>query len=156
MIPRMLGVVNAFILSLTLSTNAYAALATADVLFDWSTFEFTTTGDLSVNMVAPMGDDGGACADGAPCDSGSTIGFGDLNLSSIGTSSNASLVTTADLINASAATTLGFGSSTFERFFSFEALSGSGSLTLSVDVVLQAEVRGAGSFADAKLSSDTR
>ena len=103
-----------------------------------------------------MGDDGGACADGAPCDTGSTTGFGGLNLSSIGPSSNASMVTTTDLIDVSAATTLGFGSSTFERFFSFEALSGSGSLTLSVDVVLQAEVRGAGSFADAKLSSDTR
>jgi len=150
MIPRLVGVIHAGLLSIAFSTNAYAALATSSVMFDWSTFDFSTTGDLAVTMTDPMGDDGGACADGAPCDRGDTTGFGGLDLSSIGPSSSAGLVTTTDLIDASANTTLGFGSATFERSFSMEALSGSGTLSLSVDIALQAEVQGAGTTADAE------
>jgi len=150
MISRFFTALNVGLLGFVISTNTHAALASANVTFDWTTLNVTVSDNLSVIMIGPMGDDGGACADGAPCDSGSTTSFGGLNLSSIGPSSNASLMTTADLIDASAATTLGFGSSTFERFFSFEALFGSGSLTLSVDVVLQSEVQGAGSSADAE------
>lgn len=150
MAARCFGVLNACILFISFTTNAYAALASADTSFDWSTFNFTTTGDLSVTMIAPMGDDGRTCGDGAPCEDGVTTGFGGLDLSSIGPSSSASLVTTANLIDASATTTLGFGGATFERFFSMEALSGSGSLSLSVDVELQAEVQGASTVADSE------
>lgn len=130
--------------SIVFSTNTYAALATGRAIFDWSTFDYSTTGDLAVTMADPMGDDGGVCADGAPCDNGVTTDFGGLDLSSIGPSSSASLLTTTDLIDASASTSLGFGNAIFERFFSFEALSGSGDLSLSVDVEIQAEVQGAG------------
>jgi hypothetical protein len=150
MIPRLVGVFHAGLLSIAFSTNAFAALATADVLFDWTTFDFATTGDLAVTMTAPMGDDGGTCADGAPCDSGATTSFGGLDLSSIGLSSSASLVTTPDLIDASASTSLGFGSATFERFFSFEALSGSGTLSLSVDVEITGAVQGAGTVSNSE------
>ena len=149
MAARCFGVLNACILFISFTTNAYAALASADTIFDWSTFNFTTTGDLSVTMIAPMGDDGGTCATGAPCDSGVTTDFGGLHLSSIGPSSGASLLTTTDLIDASASTSFGVAGATFERFFSFEALGGSGSLSLSVDVELQAEVQGAGTVANA-------
>jgi len=144
MTARLFGVLNACLLSISISTNAHAALATGYVIFDWASFDSTTTGDLAVTMVAPMGDDGDTCAQGAPCDTGITTGFGGLDLSSTGPSSSASLVTTADLIDASADTTFGFGGANIERFFSFEALSGSGSLSQSVDVEIQAEVQGAG------------
>jgi hypothetical protein len=147
MTARLFGVLNACLLSIAFSTNAHAALATGNVIFDWATFGFATSGDLAVTMVAPMGDDGETCAQGAPCEAGLTTDFGGLDLSSTGPSSSASLVTTADLIDASADTTLGFGGAIFERFFSFEALSGSGNLSLSVDVEIQAEVQGAGTFA---------
>lgn len=150
MIPRLVGLIPAALLSIAFSTNALAALATANVLFDWTTFDFSTTGDLTVSMIAPMGDDGGTCADGAPCDSGVTSSFGGLDLSSIGLSSSASLVTTPDLIDASASTSLGFGSATFERFFSFEALSGSGTLSLSVDVEITGAVQGAGTVSNSE------
>jgi hypothetical protein len=150
MIPRLIGVLHAGLLSIAFSTNAYAALATANVLFDWTTFDFSTTGDLAVSITAPMGDDAGTCADGAPCDSGVTSSFGGLDLSSIGPSSSASLVTTPGLIDASASTSLGFGSATFERFFNFEALSGSGTLSLSVDVEIQGAVQGAGTVSNSE------
>lgn len=149
MSTRLLGLFNAFLLLMAISTNASSALATAGVTFDWSTFDFETTGDLAVTLTAPLGDDGQTCAAGAPCDAGSTTSFGGLDLSSIGPSSSASLVTTADLIDASAESTLGFGGATFERFFSFEGLAGSGNLSLSVDVEIQAEVQGGGSVANA-------
>jgi hypothetical protein len=144
MTARLFGVLNACLLSIAFSTNAHAALATGNVIFDWSTFGISTSGDLAVTMVAPMGDDGGTCAQGAPCETGLTTGFGGLDLSSTGPSSSASLATTTDLIDASADTAFGFGGANIERFFSFEAMSGSGSLSLSVDVEIQAEVQGAG------------
>jgi len=144
MTARLFGVLNACLLSIAFSTNAHAALATGNVIFDWATFGFATSGDLAVTMVAPMGDDGETCAQGAPCEAGLTTDFGGLDLSSTGPSSSASLVTTADLINASADTTFGFGGANIERFFSFEATSGSGNLSLSVDVEIQAEVQGDG------------
>jgi len=54
MIPRLVGVFHAGLLSIAFSTNAFAALATANVLFDWTTFDFTTTGDLAVTMTNGM------------------------------------------------------------------------------------------------------
>jgi hypothetical protein len=150
MTARLLAILNACVLSIVLSPHVNAALATADVVFDWSSFSFTTTGDLVANQVAPSGDEGSALAEGGLLDTGSTVGFGGLDLSSTGPSSSASLLTTTNLIDASASTSLGFGGATFERFFSFQAASGSGSLSLSVDVELQAEVQGAASFADAE------
>jgi len=146
MTARLFGILNACLLSIVFSANAHAALATGYVIFDWASFDSATTGDLAVTMVAPMGDDGGTCAQGAPCDSGVTTGFGGLDLSSTGPSSSATLVTTTDLIDATADTTFGFGGANFERFFSFEATSGSGNLSLSVDVEIQAEVQGAGTI----------
>jgi hypothetical protein len=145
---RLFAVLKACLLSVAFTTNTYAAVATGGAIFDWSTFDYSTTGDLSVIMADPMGDDGGVCADGAPCDSGVTTSFGGLDLSSVSSSSSASLLTTADLIDASASTSLGFGAAIIERFFSFEALSGSGDLSLSVDVEIQAEVQGAGTVAN--------
>ena len=101
-------------------------------------------------MVGPMGDSGNAATQGGPFVTDETDTFGGLDLVSTDPSSSASLITTAESIDASANTTLGFGSATFERAFSFEATSGSGTLTVSVDVVLQAAVQGAGSAADAE------
>ena len=146
---RLFGVFNAFLLSLVFSTNAYASLATADVFYDWTTFSTITTGNLAVAMVGPMGDSGNAATQGGPFVTDETDTFGGLDLVSADPSSSASLITTAESIDASANTTLGFGFATFERAFSYEALSGSGILTVSVDVVLQAAVEGAGSAADA-------
>lgn len=150
MTARLFSVLNAFVLTITFSTNVYALLATADVVFDWTTFDYTTTGDLDVAMIGPMGDDGTAFALGGIPDTGSTSGFGSLSLSSVGPSSSASMDTTANLIDAAATTTGGSSSATFERFFSYEALSGSGDLTLFVDIEIQTEVQGADTFADAE------
>jgi len=150
MIARLFGVLNACILSIAFSTHAYAALATAEVFLDWSSFTFTTTGDLVATQVAPIGDDGAAFAQGGIFEEGTTIGFGGLDLSSTGPSTDADLLTTADFINASSGTLAGFGAATFERFFSFEATSGSGNLSLAVDAIVQAEVQGTATFADAE------
>ena len=147
---RLLNIVTASLLSIAVSTNTYAALATADVIVHWDTFAVNATGDLVVSLSAEQ-ESGGVCANFAPCDRGSTVGFGGLELSSIDPQGSATLVTTETLIDASAATTLGFADTNFERSFSFEALSGSGTLSLSVDVEVLGEVQGAGSEADATI-----
>jgi hypothetical protein len=146
-----LGLLNTVILSIAFSTNIHAALARGNVVFDWSSFATTTTtGDLVASQVEPTGDDGSAFAQGGLLDTGVTTGFGGLDLSSTGSFSSANLVTTSDLIDASAETAQGFAAATFERFFSFEAQYGSGVLILSVDVQLHNEVQGSGSSADAE------
>lgn len=150
MSTRIFGAFSAYLLSFAFSPNLFAAVATANVMFDWTTFEASATGDLEAIIAAPMGDDGSVFAQGGTFESDLTASFGGLDLTSTGPSSSASLVTTADSIDASANTTFGYGTATFERFFSYEALSGSGILTLSVDVVVQAEVQGAGTFADSE------
>ena len=150
MSTRIFGAFSAYLLSFAFSPNLFAAVATANVMFDWTTFEASATGDLESIIAAPMGDDGSVLAQGGTFESDLTASFGGLDLTSTGPSSSASLVTTADSIDASANTTFGYGTATFERFFSYEALSGSGILTLSVDVVVQAEVQGAGTFADSE------
>ena len=150
MTARLFGVLNACLLLIAFSTNVHAALATAGVTFDWSTFDTATTGDLVATMVGPMGDSYDACAQGAPCSTGSTDGFGGLTVLLTGPTSHASVWSTTDVIGASVGAAPGFGGATFERFFSFEALSGSGNLSLSVDVEIQAEVQGAGTFADSE------
>jgi len=150
MTVRLFRVVNACLLSIAFSTNTYAALATADIIVDWSTLVVSTSNDLVVSMSGEQ-DSADASADGGLFDSDSISGFGGINVSSIGPSSSASVVTTADLIDASAATTGGFAASVFERGWDFEALSGSGVLSLSVDVEVQGEVQGPGSQADATL-----
>jgi hypothetical protein len=100
--------------------------------------------------VEPIGDDGSAFAQGGLLDTGVTMGFDGLDLSSTGSFSSARLVATPDLIDGSAETAQGFGTATFERFFSFKALSGSGDLVLSVDVQLHTQVQGSGTAADAE------
>jgi hypothetical protein len=150
MTSRFFSVLNACLLSIAVSTNAYAALATADIIVDWSSLVIGTTDDLVVN-VSGEADGGTAFAEGGLFDDDSISGFGGINVSSIGSSSSASVVTTSDLIDASAATTLGSAGSRFERSADFNALSGSGVLTLSVDVGVQGEVQGAGSEADATI-----
>ena len=150
MTARLSGILNACILFVGMTTNAYAALATADIVVDWSSLVIAATGDLVIN-VSGEADEGSASAEGGVSDSDSTSGFGGINVSSIGPSSSASVVTTSDLIDVSAATTLGFARSQFERAADFNALSGSGVLTLSVDVEVQGEVQGAGSEADATI-----
>jgi len=148
MVSRFLAALNAGLLCFVISTNTHAAIASANVMFDWTTLDFTASDGLSVVMIGPTGDDGSALADGGLFESGTTIGFGGLDLTSLGPSSSATLQTTTESINASSDTTFGFGGAIFERFFSFEALSGSGSLTLSVDIEIQAEVQGLGTSAN--------
>lgn len=150
MVTRLSGLLNASIILLGFTTNASAALATADILVDWSSLVISTTGDLVVN-VSGENDEGSAFAEGGLFDSDSTSGFGGINVSSVGPSSSASVMTTSDLIHASAATTFGFAGSIFERSADFTALSGSGVLSLSLDVEVQGEVQGAGSEADATI-----
>ena len=150
MVARIFGVLNACILCIGFVTNAYAALATADIVVDWSSLVIGTTDDLLIS-VSGEADEGTAFADGGLFDSDSISGLGGINVSSIGPSSSASVVTTPDVIDASAATTFGFAGSRFERSADFNALSGSGVLTLSVDVEVQGEVQGAGSEADATI-----
>ena len=147
---RLFRVVNACLLSIVCSTNTYAALATADIVVDWSSLVVATTDDLVVSISGET-DEGQASAQGGVLDSDSVVGFGGISVSSIGPSSNARVVTTADLIDASVATTGGFAGSVFERSWGFEALSGSGVLSLSIDVEVQGEVQGANSEADATI-----
>ena len=144
---RLPGVLNVCLLCLAFSTKTYAALANSSVIFNWDTFNSDITGDLVVSISGEQ-DSGGACANLAPCDFGSTSGFGGLDLSSSDSLGSAALLTTQLLIDASANTLLGFGQTAFERAFSYEALSGSGMLSLSVDIVIHAEVQGAGAVAN--------
>jgi len=145
---RLLSVLNVCLLFFAFSTKAYAALANASVIFNWDTFNSDITGDLVVSISGEQ-DSGSACANLAPCDFGSTSGFGGLDLSSSDSLGSAALLTTEALIDASANTLLGFSQTSFERAFSYEALSGSGMLSLSVEIEIQAEVQGAGAVANA-------
>jgi len=146
MTARLFGMLNACLVSIAFSANAHAALATAGVTFDWSTFDTATSGDLVATMVAPMGDDGSAYADDLFFEADVTTGFGGITLLVTTTPSSGFLLTTPDLIDASASSAFGVGGANFERFFSFEATSGSGNLSLSVDVEIQAEVQGTGTI----------
>jgi len=150
MVVRFLGVLNACILSIGFTTNTYAALATADITLDWGSLVITNTGDLEI-IPTWIQTDASVLAAGGKFDSWSVPGFGGIDISSIGPSSSASVVDTGDLIDASADTTAGFAWSRFERAVDYEAVSGSGVLSLSVDVVVQGEVQGAGSEADATI-----
>jgi len=150
MTARLFGVLNACLVSIALSTNAYAALATADITLDWGSLVITTTGDLEIIPTWTQ-TDASVLAAGGEFDSWSVPGFGGIDISSIGPSSSASVVDTGDLIDASAVTTAGFALSRFERAVDYEAVFGSGVLSLSVDVVVQGEVQGAGSEADATI-----
>jgi hypothetical protein len=148
---RLLNIVTACLLSIAVSTNTYAALATADIIVNWDTLQLVTTGDLSVEVFQVDGDTGTAKAQGGLLDYGSISTIGGLDLSSVGPSSTASVLTTADSVDVSVDTTAGMSFARFERSVIFQAISGSGELSMSVDVELQAEVQGAASAADADL-----
>ena len=147
---RLFRTVSAFLVSIAFSTQTYAALATAGITVDWGSLVISTTGDL---VITPAWAQEGATvlAEGGELDSALNPGFGYIDISSIGPSSSASVVTTEDLIDASATTTGGSASSVFERSWDFEAVSGSGVLSMSVDVEIQGEVQGSGSQADATI-----
>lgn len=147
---RLFRTVSAFLVSIAFSTHTYAALATAAITVDWGSLVISTTGDL---VITPAWAQEGATvlAEGGELDSALNPGFGYIDISSIGPSSSASVVTTEDLIDASATTTGGSASSVFERSWDFEAVSGSGVLSMSVDVEVQGEVQGPGSQADATI-----
>jgi len=148
---RLLRIFFPCLLSIAFSTSAHAALATADIVVNWDTLQLVTTGDLSVEVFQVDGDTGTAKAEGGLLDYGSIPTIGGLDLSSVGPSSTASVLTTADLVDVSVDTTAGMGFARFERSVLFQAISGSGTLSMSVDVELQAEVQGFGSAADADL-----